>query len=255
MATVLVTGGTGSLGRRLVPLLMADGNHVRVFSRSTAPSLPEGAAAVKGDISTGEGLADAVSGVDAVINAASSPFRRTWTTDVFGAGRLVEACQREGRAHLIQISIVGVDRNPFRYYRAKLAAEAVIALSGLPWTVVRATQFHDLLATAFASAARLRLVPALRNVRFQPVDAGEVAAHLVGVVGAGPGGHLPDIAGPEIRTHEELARIWVDVVAPRRRVVVVPAVGPWLAGFREGSNLSPDRAVGRVTFEQFLARQ
>jgi uncharacterized protein YbjT (DUF2867 family) len=255
MTTVLVTGGTGTLGRRLVPRLLADGHDVRVLSRSTTPSVPEGAIGVRGDLSTGEGLIDAVSGVDAVINAASSPFRRTWTTDVFGAGRLVEACRAERRAHLVQISIVGVDRNPVPYYRAKLAAEAIIAESGLPWTVVRATQFHDLLAGAFARSAALRLVVALRDVRFQPVDAGEVAEQVARVVGAAPAGLMPDIGGPEVRSHEDLARAWVQVIDPGRRVVVLPAVGPWLAGFREGTNVSPDRAVGQITFEQFLARQ
>jgi uncharacterized protein YbjT (DUF2867 family) len=255
MARVLVTGGTGTLGQRLVPRLVAEGHDVRVLSRSSAPSLPEGVVASRGDISTGDGLAEAVSGVDAVINAASSPFRRTWNTDVFGAGRLVDACRAEGRAHLIQISIVGVDRNPFPYYRAKLAAEAVIALSGLPWSVVRATQFHDFVAQVLAGSWRLGVVPAFRDIRFQPVDAGEVADHVVNAVGTGPAGRLPDIGGPLVQTHEQLARIWVSAVAPGRRVVTLPAAGPWLTGFREGTHLNPDRAVGRITFEQFLARQ
>ena len=258
MATVLITGGTGTLGRRLVPRLLAHGHEVRVLSRSQSPAVAEGATAVRGDLSTGNGLLDAVRGVDVVINAASSPFRQTWVTDVFGAGRLVRACQTEARAHLIQISIVGVDRNPIPYYRAKLAAEALIAESGLPWTVVRATQFHDLLAGAFARSARLGVVPALRNVRFQPIDAADVAdqvAEVVASTGEPQRGLMPDLAGPEVRTHEELARIWVEAVGSGQRVVVLPAPGPWLAGFRQGTNINPERAVGDITFEQFLARQ
>ena len=147
MSTVLVTGGTGLLGRAVVARLTSAGHDVRVLSR-TAPGSP----AVVGDLATGSGLDDAVAGVDTVVHCGVRPARSpTGRRDRHPvAGR----CRPAGRfsPHLVYVSIVGVDRIPLAYYRAKAEAEREVALSGLPWTTLRATQFHEFTADLLVAA-------------------------------------------------------------------------------------------------------
>ena len=138
MATVLVTGATGVLGSYLVPRLVARGHDVRRLSRHVS-----GAGAVRGDVRTGEGVDAAVAGCDTVIHAATN-LRRARSTEVDGTRHVAEAAGKTG-AHLIYVSIVGVDRHRLPYYKAKWAAEQVVESSGPRWTILRATQFHDLL--------------------------------------------------------------------------------------------------------------
>src|SRR5689334_16740998 len=129
MDPVLVTGGTAQLGRAVVDLLGATGRPVRVLSRSAA----EGR--VRGDLATGAGLAEATAGVGAIVHCASNP-RDARAVDVDGTRRLLDAAHAQGRPHVVYVSIVGVDRIPVPYYAAKLAAERIVAESGLPWTIL-----------------------------------------------------------------------------------------------------------------------
>jgi uncharacterized protein YbjT (DUF2867 family) len=253
MTNVLVTGGTGVLGGHVVPRLVAAGHQVRVLSRKADPSLPAGVAGVQGDLGTGEGLDQATAGVEAVVHLASSPFRHTKRTDVEGTQRLADAALAHGSPHLLYVSIVGVDRHPFRYYRAKLATEQVVAGCGLPWTTLRATQFHDLIHVALHAAARLPVVLVPRGWVFQPVDSAEVAGRLAPLVDGPAEGMLPDMGGPEVRAVEDLARAYLDAVGRRPRVAQVPTAGRSARAMRAGLHTCPDHADGTVTWEQFLA--
>jgi uncharacterized protein YbjT (DUF2867 family) len=195
MSTViLVTGGTGTLGRRVVPRLQAAGREVRVLSRSTGD--------VTGDLATGEGIEAAVDGVEIVVHLAGSA-----KGDEQKARTLVAAAKAAGVRHLVYISVVGADRVPvvsgvdramFGYFEAKLAAERVIAESGIPWTTLRATQFHDLLLMTVRQMARLPVVPVPSGFQFQPVDTDEVAARLVELALGAPAGLVPDMARPRV---------------------------------------------------------
>ena len=141
VAQVLVIGGTGTLGRRLTPLLVECGHEVRVLSRQRAPIVPAGVVAHCGDVRTGEGLATALDGVETVIQSVAAT-RGGKATELDGMRSLLAA---RGDRHVIYVSIVGVDRNPFGYYRTKLEAERLLEQSGGNWTIQRATQFHDLI--------------------------------------------------------------------------------------------------------------
>jgi uncharacterized protein YbjT (DUF2867 family) len=135
---VLVTGATGRLGQRLLGPLQAAGHSVRQMSRrGTGPG------GVRGDLATGFDLRTAVAGAELVVHAASDPRGDPWQVDVAGTRRLVEAVDRDRLRHLVYISIVGVDKIPYGYYRAKFAAEQVLLASGLPVTLLRVTQFHE----------------------------------------------------------------------------------------------------------------
>jgi uncharacterized protein YbjT (DUF2867 family) len=255
-APVLLTGGTGTLGRLVVPLLHKAGRTVRVLTRRPREAT-EGTVFVAGDLATGAGVADAVDGVATILHCAGSA-----KGDEQKARVLVRAAQRSGVRHLVFISVVGADRVPvvsgvdramFGYFAAQRAAEEIITGSGLPWTTLRATQFHDLTLLAVRQLARLPLVPVPAGVRFQPVDAGEVAARLVDLALAEPAGLVPDLAGPRAYLMADLVRGYLRATGRRRPIVAVPAFGGAYRAIRAGANLNPERAVGLRTWEQFLA--
>ncbi|MCI0587112.1 MAG: NAD(P)H-binding protein [Planctomycetes bacterium] len=254
MADVLVTGGTGVLGRKVVERLLRDGKGVRILSRRPRPSAPSRVRAFWGDLAGGSpSLREAVAGAEAIVHCASSRFRKTRAVDVEGTGRLLEIARDCGVGHFLYVSIVGVDRNPLGYYQAKLEAEGRVERGGVPWTILRATQFHDLLARLFGALSRFPVLLLPKGFRFQPVEAGEVADALVAILRAGPSGRASDLGGPEVRGVADLARAFLAASRRRRLVVPVPVLGGTGAAFRAGANLCPDRAVGRVRWEEYLA--
>jgi uncharacterized protein YbjT (DUF2867 family) len=255
VAPVLVTGGTGTLGRQVVPRLRAAGCEVRVLSRR--PREPaEGIEVVTGDLATGEGIDAAVAGAGTIVHCAGSS-----KGDDVKAAHLVRAAAPAGARHLVFISVVGADRVPqttrldrtmFGYFGSKLAAEEVVAGSGLPWTTLRATQFFDLMYLAASWLARLPVAPAPAGIRFQPVDTGEVAERLVELALGPPSGLVPDLAGPRTYELADLLRGYLRATHRRRPILRVPVPGRAARALRAGANLAPDRAVGHRTWEAFL---
>ncbi|MFF1837467.1 SDR family oxidoreductase [Streptomyces sp. NPDC058231] len=243
MTTILVTGGTGTLGRQVTDRLRVDGQEVRVLSRRSQPYAV--------DLRNGTGLGAAVDGVDVIVHCASSPRGG----DDLAAGHLIEAAKRAGVSHLVYISIVGVDRLPLGYYTVKRRVERMVEDSGLGWTILRTTQFHDLVLRILDGAARLPVIPLPAGVRMQSVDTGEVAGRLAELAVAGPAGRVPEMGGPEVRELPELARAFLRATGRKRRIVPVRLAGRAYAGYRRGEHLTPGRAVGRTTFEEFLAER
>lgn len=244
---ILVTGGTGVLGRRVVHRLHSAGIATRVLSHSNKPRT------VSGDLRSGVGLEPAVRGIDTVIHCATSPFRSARAVDVEGTGRLIEAANRAGVGHLVYISIVGIDRAAsYPYYRVKLDAERVIESSPIPYTILRATQFYDLVLMALRFLGRLPVMPIQGGFLGQPIDAGEVADRLVELALLGPAGRVPDIGGPEISTLTGAARTYLGITGRRRRIVEVPVPGKTARAFREGALVCPQNAYGEIRWEVFL---
>ncbi|WP_134661530.1 MULTISPECIES: SDR family oxidoreductase [unclassified Amycolatopsis] len=245
---ILVTGGSGQLGRVVVERLRAAEVPVRALSRRRRSG--EGVQWTAGDLRTGRGIDVAVAGVGTVIHCATD-YRR----EVETVRTLVEAARWSGQTpHLVYVSIVGVDQIPLGYYQAKLAAEKLIAGSGMPHTILRATQFHSLVRTILAGAARLPVVP-VPKFRFQPVDVRDVAARLLELAQGEPRGRVADFGGPEVRTTADLARALLAASGKDKRLVPVPAPGRVARGYADGANLVPEHADGVVTFEQYLAEQ
>src|SRR5713226_4157733 len=197
---ILVTGGTGGLGRRVVPRLRDAGREVRVISRHAHESTL-GMEYVVGDLEKDEGVEAAVEGAKVVVHCASSG---KIAEDSAQIRNLVRAAERAGVQHLLNISVVGADRIPvvsgvdramFAYFASQLAVERAVAESSLRWTNLRATQFHDGFILFMVQAmAKLPVIPVPARFRFQPVDAGEVAAKLVELTLGPPAGGAPDIA-------------------------------------------------------------
>jgi uncharacterized protein YbjT (DUF2867 family) len=246
---VLVTGGTGTLGREVVNNLLVDGVTVRVLSRRPQLAGSPDVEWTIGDLRKGEGIDEALQGIDTVIHCASR------FSDVASARHLLRGATNAGRPFIVYISIVGVDRVPLRYYRSKLEVERLIERSGLPWTTLRSTQFHNLIAGACRTLARSPVMFMPAQTSFQPIDVKEVATRLVELAGAAPAECVPDMGGPEILGTDNLAASYLDAAGLRRRVVPVRLPGKVFAGFREGGHLAPEHATGTVTFKEFLAER
>jgi len=254
---ILVTGGTGTLGRLVVSRLRDEGHAVRVLGRGV--HVAEGTEFVSGDLTTGEGVDAAVEGVEVIVHCAGSA-----KGDQVKAQHLVRAASAAGARHIVYISVVGADRIPmagaidramFGYFGSKFAAERVIAESGIPWTTLRATQFFDLTLLTAQAMAKLPVIPVPSSFRFQPIDAAEVADRLVELAVGAPAGLVPAIAGPRAYDMAELVRSYLRVAGKRRGIIRVPVPGKAAAAIRAGANLAPDRAVGRRTWEDFLAER
>ncbi|CAM5339940.1 SDR family oxidoreductase [Streptomyces pseudogriseolus] len=244
MTSIVVTGGTGTLGRPVVGRLRTAGHEVRVLSRSTPPyavDLREG----------GIALDRALEGASTVVHCATS----ARGGDEQAARSLITAARRAGVEHLVYMSIVGVDRVPYPYYRTKLAVERQIEDSGIGWTVLRATQFHDLLYRLFQGMSASPVMPLPARVKDQPVEVTEVAARLAELAQGAPAGRADDMGGPEVRTFESLARAYLAAAGRRRAVVKIPLRGAAYEAFRAGGHLAPDHAVGTGTFEDYLTKR
>jgi uncharacterized protein YbjT (DUF2867 family) len=244
---VLVTGGSGWLGRLVVGQLESAGHQVRQMSRrGTGPG------GVRGDLATGVDLRTAVSSAEVVVHAASDARGDFWQTDVAGTRRLVQAVDRERMRHLVYVSIVGVDRIPFGYYHAKFAAEQVLLASGLPVTLLRITQFHDFVDELLATAKRGPVLPVPMGWRVQPVDVGEAATRVVEVAAGEPAGGVVEYGGPQEESAAELARAWAAAREPGARVVSTPVPGRLSAAFRDGAALPTSGARGQRTYAEHL---
>jgi uncharacterized protein YbjT (DUF2867 family) len=246
---ILVTGGTGSLGSRVVNRLNVAGEDVRVMSRVRRANT------VRGDLLTGEGLEEAIEGVGTIIHCASSPIFKTRQVDVEGTWRLLQEAARAGVSHVVFISIVGVDRNPYYpYFRHKLDAERVVERSGLAWSTLRATQFHEFMLKQirFLELGPVALVP--KGFVLQPIYTGEVADRLVELALSAPAGRVPDVGGPEIRTFADLARFYQKAAGRHRRLIEVPVPGKMARAFHQGVQTCPERRYGTITWEEFLRR-
>jgi uncharacterized protein YbjT (DUF2867 family) len=158
--------------------------------------------------------------------------------------------------------VVGADRMPvvsradramFGYFESKRAAERVIEEAGLPWTTLRAAQFHELMLMTARGLTKLPIVPVPTGARFQPVAADEVAERLVELALGEPAGLVPDIAGPRIYPLRELIRGYLRTFGKHRVLVPLRLPGRAARALRDGANLAPDRAAGRRTWEDFLA--
>jgi uncharacterized protein YbjT (DUF2867 family) len=248
---VLVTGGTGTLGRHVVRLLRDSGHRARILSRNPRGHVD----AVQGDLITGAGLAKAVAGMDAVIHAAtaSAQVTKLRTTDVVGTRRLLALAREAGVKHIVYPSIVGMDGVTFPYYRYKLKAEAIVEENIVPWSIVRATQFHSLMEYFLGAFSKLPFVaPVPFKWQFQPVDPSEVAARIIEIVRQDPAGRLPDFGGPEVRDFKSIAQSWLSAHKLNKRLVNLQLPFKFSRQFAEGRLLCPEHRDGKITFEQYL---
>jgi len=243
MSTVAVAGGTGVVGRHVVEVARARGHDIRVLTRSTGV-----------DLTTGDGLD--LTGVDAVVDVTSvKTTSRRAAEEFFGSvtRHLLAAGKSAGVRHHVALSIVGIDDVPYGYYQGKQEQERIITGSDVPWSILRATQFHEFSeqALGFVTLGKLSLVPTMLS---QPVAAVEVAEKLVDLVESGPTGRAPDFGGPDRLQMVDMARRVNQQRGLGRRVIALPVPGATGRGMRSGALCTTDGQTGRQTFADWLAR-
>ncbi|WP_114854514.1 SDR family oxidoreductase [Brachybacterium sp. YJGR34] len=230
---LLVTGGTGTIGSQVVPMLRRAGAEVRVLSRHPRTDSP-GIRHVQGDTVAGTGLAAALDGVETVLHLAGGA-----KGDDVAAQNLAAAAREAGVGHLLLISVIGADAMPIGYFRAKAAAERSLVASGVPFTILRAAQLHEFVLPLARGLSRLPLLPLAGGLRFEPIHVQEVAARLVELALDEPAGRVPDLAGPAVLDVRALADAYAEVHGRRRRrgipIRVPGAIG---RAYRAGENLA-----------------
>jgi uncharacterized protein YbjT (DUF2867 family) len=244
---IVVIGGTGLIGSKTVPILRQGGHEVVAASpRSGINSI------------TGEGLKEAMAGAQVVIDLSNSPsFEDKAVLEFFEtSGRnLLAAESAAGVRRHVALSIVGIDRTPDNgYFRAKVAQEKLIEASGIPYTIIRATQFFEFLGGIAASSTDgnvVRLSPGL----FQPIAADDVAVIVADVALAAPRNGIVEIAGPERAPFNEIVACYLKAVGDPREVVGDPKAQYW-GGRVEKFSLVPlgEARLGRVGLEEWLRR-
>ncbi|MFG1706066.1 SDR family oxidoreductase [Nonomuraea sp. M3C6] len=255
MTAVLVTGGSGRLGPTVLERLVEAGFEVRAASRSARPPVG-GVRWVVMDLATGQGVTEAVAGVDVIVHLASAPYKGRYTlkVELGGTSVLLAAAREVGVRHLIYTSIVGADRVPWGYFTTKVRAERLVQEGGVPWTILRATQFHGFVDEALRGLARLGVLIVDAGIPAQPVAVADLARHLVSLVGRGPSGEIEEFGGPEVLTMGELAETWLRVRGLRRRVLWVRLPGKLGRAFRAGHLTTKAQPTGKITWAEQLKR-
>ena len=243
---IVVIGGTGLIGSKVVEKLKQKGHEAIAATPNTGVNTI-----------TGEGLKGAMAGVQVVIDLANSPsFEDKAVLEFFEtSGRnLLAAEAAAGVRHHVALSIVGIDRTDNGYFRAKVAQEKLIEASGIPYTIIRSTQFLEFIGGIVASSAdgnMVRLSPGL----FQPIAADDVAAIVADVALAAPRNGIVEIAGPERAPFNEIVARYLKAVGDPREVVRDPKARYW-GGRVEERSLVPlgEARLGRIGFDEWLRR-
>ena len=251
MTRILITGGRGVLGSALTPQLLEAGYKVYGTSRQPRQDADAPVEWRQLDLAKGIGLAEAVAGIDVIVHAASDP-ARSQTVDVEGTRHLLQHAKQAGVSHFVYVSIVGVDRIPFRYYQHKLAAERLLEAGDIPWSIQRITQFHALIDRFLKPLTRLPITFLPTDFRFQLISPTEAARATFQAVQSGHSGHLPDVGGPEVATLGELVSPWLAARSERRAIVRLPLPGQVADTFRKGYNTCPDHRYGKITWLEWL---
>lgn len=240
---LLVTGGTGGLGRPTVEQLRAKGREVPVLSRT------EGPGRVVGDLDSGVGLDTALDGVKVVLHLATNRKNDTAATST-----LLDAALNSGVEHIVYISIVGVDKIPLAYYSSKLECERLVESSGLPHTILRATQFHNFVSDFLVPQRHLPFLVA-PAIPVQPIATEEVASRLIELANGAPLGRVNDIGGPERGSLPEFARQWQTAQGTRKPTWSPRIPGKLVAAFMAGHHMTDVPGYGRQTFAEFARLQ
>jgi uncharacterized protein YbjT (DUF2867 family) len=242
---IAVAGGTGQVGTHVVAAARARGHDVVVLARGNGI-----------DLVAGTGVAEALNGADAVIDVASVTTLDAGESVAFFEAttrNLLAAAAAVGVGHHLALSIVGIDRAPEGYYAGKVVQERLVEGGRVPWTIVRATQFHEFAEQIYerAKVGPFHVAPKMRT---QPIAAREVAEHLVALAEATPVGRARDLAGPREESLVEMVRGVARARGSRAWIPAIPLPGASGRAQRDGSLLpGPGAVLGRQTYAEWLA--
>ena len=251
---ILITGATGLLGTGLRRILGSKD----VFLSSRNPPVSGGDKWRAMDLFAKKGFQNALRGIDTVINLASATkggYDRN--VDVEGSAEFLKVSRESGVKHFIHVSIVGIDRVPMDYYRIKLEAEQVLKESGVPHSILRATQFHDFIEFLLQKFTSLPVALIAGGAKFQPVETAAVARLLKEMAQAEAKNRTVEIGGPEIYDLSYLAKTWLEAKKEKKWTLNLPLflTGKLGRSLAAGGLLTSSRSVDSITWEDYLKRK
>ncbi len=251
MHRILITGGTGTLGKEIVRQLLGKGYFVDVLSSRKNPNLPLGARVFTGDLMYRASIGAAVAHADVIVHCASNS-QNAKEVDIEGTKNLIASVRKEQLKHFIYISIAGVDKSSFPYYKVKYEVEKIIQESTLPFTNLRATQFHHFVLHRIIGPSHTggSVIKVPKGLRFQSIDIKDVANRVIELIAGGPTASTITIGGPEILTIEDMTHIYLQALGRTDRAESVES--DLFSVFKTGVNLCPECSYGTITWEQFV---
>ncbi|ALJ04118.1 hypothetical protein APS56_02660 [Pseudalgibacter alginicilyticus] len=257
MNRILITGGTGHLGRKVAKTLISQNYKVGVLSTKTfTPTKEDNITYYMGNLAENTGLKKATNNVDVVIHCASNP-RDFQLVDVEGTKNLLKAIGSRAIKHFVYISIVGVDKSDYPYYQAKLEVENLVSNSGFPYTIVRTTQFHSFVVNLIQNFINettddKSILKIPKELKFQSIGTQEVAELLARISLESPKGLLPDFGGPKILSFEKMTDSYLKEFHPSWEIQTEMTNDIRHQLFRTGVNLSPNNTFGKEDWNTFI---
>lgn len=254
MISLLLTGGTGQLGKMLLNELSLQHFAIDVLTRGKEFASNSAIKPVNADLTDYTSLADALAhDYDVVVHCASNP-RESDMVDVEGTQNLLRAIGNRNVKNFIYISIVGVDKTPYRYYQHKLRAEESIINSGIPYTILRITQFHDFVLNRILDVRDendVILVPG--GLKFQSIDLADVCKRIDQLIQIGAGDSIQQIGGPEILKIEDIVQDYQKIFTSTKSIRSTSTLNDFQKLFTTGINLCPDHKWGTTTWRDYLS--
>lgn len=246
---ILVTGSSGKLGSALTKELKKTEHEVKLTSRRKPEDIGN-FDWIYSDFLTGEGLEEAIMDVDVVIHAATSPMKNTKNVDVLALEKFLK---RMGHVkHFIYPSIIGIEDIPFNYYKHKHKAEVLLKNGNIPYTIIRATQFHSFVENLLLSKPIFKRYFIPGDIKFQSVDTSEFAKYLIKLINEEPQGKIVEFAGPKIMTLREMAEQKIKINNEENKIFSFSMIGKLYKALLEGKNTNLSQTKGMITFEEYL---
>ena len=254
MQSVLITGGTGTLGQEISRQLLEKGYAVNILSSKDKPEIDFFTNIIQGDLTDSASLKEAIESSDIIIHCASNP-RNAQVVDIEGTKNLLALLDSNKCKHFIYISISGVDKSDYPYYQTKYAVEKLIEATGLPYSILRATQFHDLVLYRIIQVFDQGIgkpiqIPA--NMKFQSIDKTDVAASIIKLASKQPTYTVTTIGGPEVLTLEFMIQTYFTQLDRNEEIEYIEPSMAFHQVFTSGINLCPENAVDGVTWAEYL---
>jgi len=246
---ILITGSTGKLGSALIKQMKGSGHDIKLTSRRK-PDNAEEFNWVYSNLLSGEGLEEAIKDIEVIIHAATSPMKNTKDIEVLAFKKFLKKLDHV--KHFIYPSIVGIENIPFSYYKHKYKAEELLKMSNVPHTIVRATQFHSFVENLLLSKTLFKRYFIPGEIKFQSVDVDEFANYLINLIDKMPEKKTIEFGGPEILTLKRMAEQKIKINNESNKVITFSFPGKLYTSLVEGKNTNPEKAIGKITFKQYL---
>lgn len=249
---ILITGGTGILGKELCRILTASGISFEVAGRNNRSSLSNFR---KLDLETGEGIDASLEGIETVFHLASATGNYNHRVDIGGTEMLISKAREKNIRHFIFISIVGTDEVPLKYYRIKREAEQLIRQNFDRHSILRATQFHELIDKLFHGTNKYPFLFLPKEWKVQPIEPKVVAEKLFDIFNHGPSRNIENIGGKEILTTQQLIYDWRNARGLKKKIIFIPLPGKASIALKNGKLTTKESSHESITWREWLAKK